>query len=102
MDISQQTISAWKSRNSINAIKKKCRELGIFDKIFHDINIQSIQTINGGQTAQNVGNNQVTSRETDHTDIDKATFELIKETYQNAKKYDKLNEFRIYIMSFNV
>ena len=33
MGVSQQTVSAWKSRNSINAIIKKCRELGIFNEI---------------------------------------------------------------------
>ena len=34
INTSQQTISSWKSRNSVNAIKKKCRELGIYDEIF--------------------------------------------------------------------
>lgn len=29
-----QTISNWKTRNSISAIKKKCRELGIYNEIF--------------------------------------------------------------------
>lgn len=32
----QASISSWKMRNSINAIKKKCRELGIYDEIFGD------------------------------------------------------------------
>lgn len=32
--IGQPAISKWKNNNSINAIKKKCRELGIYDKIF--------------------------------------------------------------------
>ncbi|MDH1976093.1 helix-turn-helix domain-containing protein [Aliarcobacter butzleri] len=32
--IQQQNISKWKSRNSISAIKKKCRELGIYNEIF--------------------------------------------------------------------
>ncbi|MGJ0344654.1 helix-turn-helix domain containing protein [Aliarcobacter cryaerophilus] len=31
-----QTISNWKTRNSISAIKKKCRELGIYNQIFKD------------------------------------------------------------------
>lgn len=31
-----QTISNWKMRNSISAIKKKCRELGIYNQIFKD------------------------------------------------------------------
>lgn len=32
----QTSISSWKSRNSINAIKKKCRALDIYDEIFGD------------------------------------------------------------------
>lgn len=34
INTSQKTISNWKIRNSVNAIKKKCRELGIYNKIF--------------------------------------------------------------------
>lgn len=32
--ISQQAISKWKINNSITAIKKKCRELNIYNEIF--------------------------------------------------------------------
>ncbi|RXK06982.1 hypothetical protein [Halarcobacter bivalviorum] len=35
--ISQPAITKWKKNNSINAIKKKCRELGIYNDIFGDI-----------------------------------------------------------------
>ena len=31
------TISNWKQRNSITALKKKCRELGIYNEIFGDL-----------------------------------------------------------------
>ena len=34
INTTQQTISNWKKRNSISAIKKKCRELGIYNEIF--------------------------------------------------------------------
>jgi len=34
--IKQPIISGWKLRNSINPIKKKCRELGIYKEIFTD------------------------------------------------------------------
>jgi hypothetical protein len=37
----QQTISNWKIRNSISAVKKKCRELGIYNEIFGDLNLSS-------------------------------------------------------------
>lgn len=32
--VKQPIISGWKSRNSINPLKKKCQELGIYDDIF--------------------------------------------------------------------
>lgn len=38
MDIKQSSISSWKIRNSISAIRKKCRELGIYKEIFGELN----------------------------------------------------------------
>lgn len=35
INISQKTISNWKTRNAISAVKKTCRKLGIYDKIFN-------------------------------------------------------------------
>jgi len=37
--ISQQAISKWKNNNSIMAIKKRCRELGIYNEIFGNLEI---------------------------------------------------------------
>ncbi len=34
MEIGQSAISKWKKNNSIDALKKKCRELGIYNDIF--------------------------------------------------------------------
>ncbi|MCG3651661.1 hypothetical protein L5F32_05170 [Aliarcobacter butzleri] len=34
--ISQPAISKWKNNNSLLAIKKKCRELGIYNEIFDE------------------------------------------------------------------
>lgn len=42
----QTSISSWKSRNSIKAIKKKCRELGIYNEIFDEINNSQAVTEN--------------------------------------------------------
>lgn len=36
LNTTPQTISNWKSRNSTNAIKKKCKELGIYNEIFKE------------------------------------------------------------------
>lgn len=42
--ISQQAISKWNNNDSIIAIKKRCKKLGIYDKIFKDFqeNINSV------------------------------------------------------------
>ena len=42
LNISQPALSQWKTRNSISAIKKKCRELGIYNDIFSEINSKNI------------------------------------------------------------
>ena len=42
IDMSESTVSKWGQRNSINAIKKKCRELKIYDEIFGTTNTQEI------------------------------------------------------------
>lgn len=70
--ISQQAISKWKNNNSIVAIKKKCRELGIYNEIFGDLNtnINHFQNSNinkafdlssnsHSQDSINIGNNPI-------------------------------------------
>ena len=41
MNVSQPTISKWKNRNAISAVKKRCRELGIYNEIFGDLKLSS-------------------------------------------------------------
>ena len=41
LETTAQTISNWKSRNSVNAIKKKCRELSIYNEIFGDLKLST-------------------------------------------------------------
>jgi hypothetical protein len=36
LGVQQSIVSGWKSRNSVNPLKKKCRELGIYKKIFEN------------------------------------------------------------------
>lgn len=52
------TISNWKQRNSITALKKKCRELGIYNEIFGDLNSKINVNTNSGQVAGTVHRNQ--------------------------------------------
>ncbi len=43
MNIGQPSVSKWKKNNSITAIKKKCRELGIYADIFKNTTNSFIQ-----------------------------------------------------------
>lgn len=103
LDVSQQTISNWKTRNSINSIVKKCKQLGIYNEIFNDKNVQSIQSVNGGQVAQNVHGNQTqstgTSSSTEIT-VDDATYNLFEEAYNKALDNNDLKGFRIHLMDY--
>ncbi|MDN5043125.1 helix-turn-helix domain-containing protein [Aliarcobacter butzleri] len=56
--IQQQNISKWKSRNSVNAIKIKCRELGIYNEIFGDLKSTINVHTNSGQVASTIQGNQ--------------------------------------------
>ena len=51
MKITQATISNWKNRNSINAVRKKCRELKIYENIFEKQNEKINQETNDGDQA---------------------------------------------------
>lgn len=45
LNMSESTVSKWRQRDSLNAIKKKCRELGIYNEIFKDLNTSLNNTI---------------------------------------------------------
>ena len=55
MNISRQTITNWKARNSINAIKKKCRELGIYNDIFGDTTVTEQYTLGSDSVGKVTG-----------------------------------------------
>ena len=89
--ISQPAISKWKNNNSIVAIKKKCRELDIYNEIFGDLN----STINISSEL-----NQAL-KDTNKIDIDETTLFLFKEAYQKAKDNNNIKGLRIYLMDFD-
>ncbi|MDK2042059.1 helix-turn-helix domain-containing protein [Aliarcobacter butzleri] len=91
INTSQKTISNWKIRNSINAIKKRCRELGIYNEIFGDLN----GTINISSEL-----NQAL-KDMSKIDIDETTLFLFKEAYQKAKDNNNLKGLRVYLMDFD-
>lgn len=97
------TMSSIKQRNSITALKKKCRELGIYNEIFGDLNtdIQLINTISGGQNAQNIHGNQIQDLNNKFPDIDDATIGLFIEAYTRAKEMNDIKGLRLYLMEYS-
>lgn len=95
------TMSSIKQRNSITALKKKCRELGIYNEIFGDLNsnMQINNSVSGGQIAQTVKGNLITNNQT-IDDIDNSTLSLFKEAYYKAKESDDIKGFRIHLMEY--
>ena len=96
--ISQPAISKWKNNNSILAIKKKCRELGIYNEIFEDLNTNinnfqnsknNVAQIFGGEN-QNNYNNNIKSNLT----IDENILKLIEIMYSYASKHNKIDELK--------
>lgn len=90
LNVSQANISSWKQRNSVNGIKKKCKELGIYNEIFGDLNKIINITSEVNQAA----------KEKNEVDIDETTLLLFKEAYQKAKNRDNIKGLRIYLMDF--
>lgn len=60
--IGASTISAWNQRKSITALKKACREIGIYNEIFGDLNQNSlIQDITNYENSYGVNNGSMYS-----------------------------------------
>ncbi len=95
--ISQPAISKWKMNNSIVAIKKKCRELGIYNEIFGDLN--SNTTINQGNNSRAAGKNYVESGQGNEKKInfDNITIGLIQKAIE---KFGSEEKFQIQFMNF--
>lgn len=90
ISVSQQTISKWKQRNSVNAIKKKCIELGIYNEIFGDLN--PVNEANENQTyklfdlAFQVAKEKNNVDELENTIANFLTLNIIKDKFQNMNK----------------
>lgn len=108
MNVSQPTISKWKTRNAISAIKKRCRELGIYNDIFGDFNSNiNNQTIrdNHGKLSQ-TGNIYGTKENEDINNIDEAALSTFRRAYSKCIDEngdiieDKIDELIIYLTKF--
>ncbi|MDD2640278.1 MAG: helix-turn-helix domain-containing protein [Arcobacteraceae bacterium] len=49
INMSQPAVTNWQRRNAVSAIKKKCRELGIYNEIFGDLSSINITQGNNGR-----------------------------------------------------
>ena len=108
ISVSQQTISKWKQRNSVNAIKKKCIELGIYNEIFGNLNSNiNNQTIGDNHgTLSQTGNVYTSKDNNDLINIDEAALSTFKRAYSKCVDEngniieDKLDELIIYLTKF--
>lgn len=77
------TMSSIKQRNSITALKKKCRELGIYNEIFGDLNsnINNFHNTNfsGNSSGIDNSNNKNINSNNDNLDCDDFTKSLFKQ-----------------------
>ena len=81
--ISQPAISKWKNNNSIVAIKKKCRELDIYNEIFGDLSKETNNFHNtnfsGNSSGVDNSNNKNINSNNDDLDCDDFTKSLFKQ-----------------------
>ena len=96
LNTKQPIVSGWKARDSVNAIKKKCRELGVYDEIFGDINTNNFQNSNNIIAQDFSSNSSASHSQTINTntkyDIDENILKLVDTLYNFAKKSNKVDE----------
>ena len=102
LNISQKNISNWKIRNSVNAIKKICRELGIYSVIFEE----SINSINNFQYSQNgIGQNFAevgyisNSSDKEQKAFDKKIENIFNLIYFSAEQENRLEELKLDLLA---
>ena len=107
LDMSQPAVTNWIRRNSISAIKKRCRELGIYNEIFGNLNHNSNIKVNtnSGQIAGTVHGNQeqrINHKEDEYiipeTILDDINI-LFKLAIENEKEDDLINLIDEFIFS---
>lgn len=107
LGVSQPAISQWKTRNAISAVKKRCRELGIYNEIFGDLTHSNRISVNNntGQIARTVQGNQtqnLNQKEDEYiipeTILDDINI-LFKLAIENEKEDDLINLIDEFIFS---
>ena len=107
LGVSQPAISQWKTRNAISAVKKRCRELGIYNEIFGDLTHSNRISVNNntGQVAGTIQGNQtqnLNQKEDEYiipeTILDDINI-LFKLATENEKEDDLINLIDEFIFS---
>ena len=91
-NVSQPAISQWKSRNSIKSLQNKCKELGIYDEIFGDIDEKQIITITQGKKSKAAGRDLNENKAEIDCDLDEFTVALIKKLIKKFGDEDTLQK----------
>lgn len=96
LNIKQSSLSSWKSRNSINAIRNKCRELGIYNEIFGELT--SGATINQGNGSRAGGRDYIENGNLKkEIEFDNITIGLIQKAIE---RFGSEEEFQFQFMNF--
>ena len=107
LGVSQPAISQWKTRNAISAVKKRCRELGIYNEIFGDLTHNNRISVNNntGQLAGTIQGSQtqnLNQKEDEYiipeTILDDINI-LFKLAIENEKEDDLINLIDEFIFS---
>jgi len=80
LNLSAAAISRWKKYNYIDPIKKKCRELGIYNEIFGDADFNTI-IIDQGKKSKAAGrdfNETPSDHKIENLEFENLTVEIIK------------------------
>lgn len=95
IDTGASTISNWKQRNSITALKKKCRELGIYNEIFGDLN-SNVNNLQNSDFNSSIGvnNGDSTNMNSKVNNIDENILKLVDTLYSFAKTNNKIDELK--------
>lgn len=97
IDIGQPALSKWKKNNSVSAIKKKCRELGIYNEIFGDIqtnNFQNSNNVVGQDFSKKSQSSHTQNIGIGSTNIDPNILKLVDTLYAFAKIQNKVDELK--------
>ncbi|MEM5557060.1 hypothetical protein AAHK07_00920 [Aliarcobacter cryaerophilus] len=99
LKVSQPTISKWRARNTIIPIKKRCRELGIYNEIFGDsfntftqTGANSTQIKNQTNSGGNILNSSSLNKD---TNIDNELLPLFEALSSVAIALDKKAQLKI-------